>query len=206
VYFRTADQVAMVLLGLLMALGILTLTLARVRADADGVEVRNLVITRWLPWSEVLEVSFPAGSRWARLELPDDEYLPVSAIQLVDGQRAVTAISQLRALHAGYLASHPSPDRRRTAAGSSFARRPGSDGCSPAGPWWTMVPTFQEVSVRWSLGKRSTAAEQGVRLGDIVLRNRLVTSSSLLGYGVANSAFYGMSRSRCWCRWTGSAR
>lgn len=33
----------------------------------------------------------------------------------------------------------------------------------------------------------------GVRLGDIELRNRLVTSSSLLGYGVANSAFYGMS-------------
>jgi dihydroorotate dehydrogenase (NAD+) catalytic subunit len=32
-----------------------------------------------------------------------------------------------------------------------------------------------------------------VRLGDIVLRNRLVTSSSLLGYGVANTAFYGMS-------------
>ena len=34
-----------------------------------------------------------------------------------------------------------------------------------------------------------------VRLGDIVLRNRLVTSSSLLGYGVANSALvpYGMS-------------
>ena len=26
-----------------------------------------------------------------------------------------------------------------------------------------------------------------VRLGDIVLRNRLVTSSSLLGYGVSNS-------------------
>jgi dihydroorotate dehydrogenase (NAD+) catalytic subunit len=35
----------------------------------------------------------------------------------------------------------------------------------------------------------------GVRLGDIVLRNRLVTSSSLLGYGVANSPLvpYGMS-------------
>lgn len=38
--------------------------------------------------------------------------------------------------------------------------------------------------------------DQGhVRLGDIVLRNRLVTSSSLLGYGVANSPLvpYGMS-------------
>jgi dihydroorotate dehydrogenase (NAD+) catalytic subunit len=38
-------------------------------------------------------------------------------------------------------------------------------------------------------------AEQGVRLGDIVLRNRLLTSSSLLGYGVSNSSLvpYGMS-------------
>jgi dihydroorotate dehydrogenase (NAD+) catalytic subunit len=36
---------------------------------------------------------------------------------------------------------------------------------------------------------------ESVRLGDIVLRNRLVTSSSLLGYGVSNSALvpYGMS-------------
>ena len=35
----------------------------------------------------------------------------------------------------------------------------------------------------------------GVRIGDIVLRNRVVTSSSLLGYGVANSPLvpYGMS-------------
>lgn len=35
---------------------------------------------------------------------------------------------------------------------------------------------------------------EGVRLGDIVLRNRLVTSSSLLGYGVSDSRLgYGMS-------------
>ncbi|MDT7559779.1 MAG: hypothetical protein QOI68_4249, partial [Pseudonocardiales bacterium] len=85
-------------------------TLARVRADADGVEVRNLLITRYLPWSEVLEVSFPDGARWARLELPDDEYLPVSAIQLVDGQRAVTAIGELRALHAAHNTAGSAPD------------------------------------------------------------------------------------------------
>jgi dihydroorotate dehydrogenase (NAD+) catalytic subunit len=35
--------------------------------------------------------------------------------------------------------------------------------------------------------------DESVRLGDIVLRNRLVTSSSLLGYGVSTSGFYGMS-------------
>ncbi|MHA6625440.1 dihydroorotate dehydrogenase [Pseudonocardia sichuanensis] len=41
----------------------------------------------------------------------------------------------------------------------------------------------------------SSAVEESVRLGDIVLRNRLVTSSSLLGYGVSNSPLlpYGMS-------------
>ncbi|MDT7566526.1 MAG: hypothetical protein QOG76_5150 [Pseudonocardiales bacterium] len=110
VYFHTDDQVAMVLLGLFMSLGVLSLTLARVRADTDGVEVRNLLITRYLPWSEVLEVSFPDGARWARLELPDDEYLPVSAIQLVDGQRAVTAIGELRALHAAHNTAGSAPD------------------------------------------------------------------------------------------------
>ncbi|HEX4355946.1 MAG TPA: PH domain-containing protein [Pseudonocardia sp.] len=110
VYFRTDDQVAMVVLGLLISLGVLMPTLARVRADADGVEVRNLLITRRLPWSEVLEVSFPDGSRWARLELADDEYLPVSAIQLVDGQHAVTAIGRLRALHTRYSTAGSAPE------------------------------------------------------------------------------------------------
>lgn len=42
---------------------------------------------------------------------------------------------------------------------------------------------------------REQPEEPGVRLGDISLRNRLVTASSLLGYGVANAkvAAYGMS-------------
>ncbi|HEY2205826.1 MAG TPA: PH domain-containing protein [Pseudonocardia sp.] len=99
VYFRTADQVSLIVLGGFMAAGVLLLTLARVRADETGVEVRNLLITRRVPWSEVLEIGFPDGERWARLELPDDEYLPMSAIQLVDGQRAVAAMDRLRALH-----------------------------------------------------------------------------------------------------------
>jgi len=44
-------------------------------------------------------------------------------------------------------------------------------------------------------GRLVADGDESVRLGDIVLRNRLVTSSSLLGYGVANSPLlpYGMS-------------
>lgn len=105
VYFRLADQVAMVLIGLLMALGILLLAMPRVRADADGIQVRNVLTTRTLRWADVLAVGFPDGASWARLELPDDEYLPVLAIQAVDRDRAVTAINALRALHAGASAA-----------------------------------------------------------------------------------------------------
>jgi hypothetical protein len=100
VYFRLADQVSMVLLGVLLAGGLLLLARPRVRADAEGVEVRNVLSSRRLAWTEVQRVAFPDGASWARLDLPDYEYLPVLAIQAVDRGRAVEAITRLRALHA----------------------------------------------------------------------------------------------------------
>ncbi|MHA6625441.1 PH domain-containing protein [Pseudonocardia sichuanensis] len=100
VYFRLADQIALVLLGLFIAGGLLLLARPRVRADAEGIEVRNILVTRRLPWSVVERVAFPDGASWARLDLPDDEYMAVLAIQAVDGRRAVDAITRVRALHA----------------------------------------------------------------------------------------------------------
>ncbi|GAA1173900.1 hypothetical protein GCM10009608_07690 [Pseudonocardia alaniniphila] len=99
VYFRLADQVALVVLGLLIAGGVLLLARPRVRADAEGIEVRNILTTQRLSWQVVRRVAFPDGASWARLDLPDDEYLPVLAIQAVDGYRAVEGIARLRALH-----------------------------------------------------------------------------------------------------------
>ena len=46
VYFRLADQVAMVVIGALIAGGVLLLARPRVRADAEGIEVRNMLVTR----------------------------------------------------------------------------------------------------------------------------------------------------------------
>jgi PH (Pleckstrin Homology) domain-containing protein len=100
VYFRLADQVAMVLMGLLLAGGLLLLARPRVRADARGVEVRNIAGSKRFEWALVQRIAFPDGASWARLELPDDEYLPVLAIQAADGARAVEGITRLRALHA----------------------------------------------------------------------------------------------------------
>ncbi|MDQ4011363.1 MAG: PH domain-containing protein [Actinomycetota bacterium] len=111
VYFRLSDQVAMVLLGLLLAGVALLFARPRVRAGAEGVEVRNLFGSRTLPWQLVLWVSFPDGAPWARLELPDDEYIAVMAIQAADGRHAVQAIRTLRAVHAEHTAPPGTPGR-----------------------------------------------------------------------------------------------
>ncbi|NUT48961.1 MAG: PH domain-containing protein [Saccharothrix sp.] len=99
VIFRASDQVAMVCLGVLLACGVLLLTRPRVRADAEGVEVRNVVTAHRFTWQEVLHVSFPDGASWARLELPDDEYVSIMAVQAVDRDHAVAAVRALRELH-----------------------------------------------------------------------------------------------------------
>ncbi len=109
VYFRLADQVALVLMGLFIAGGVLLLARPRVRADADGVEVRNILMTRRFSWTDVVRIAFPDGASWARLDLPDDEYLPVLAIQAVDGARSVDGITRLRALHGAARARPPGP-------------------------------------------------------------------------------------------------
>ena len=99
VYFQASDQAAMVGIGILLAAGTMLFAVARVRADAEGIEVRNVLATRRFAWSEVLSVSFPDGASWARLELPEDEYYSVMAIQAVDRERAVEAVRALRRLH-----------------------------------------------------------------------------------------------------------
>ncbi|WP_448478096.1 PH domain-containing protein [Mycolicibacter minnesotensis] len=102
VIFRTYDRVAVVVLGLIVAGALLLLTRARVRAGESGVSVRNALSDRLIPWSQVVGVSFPPGKRWARLELPDDEYIPLVAIQSADKEHAVEAMRELRALVSRY--------------------------------------------------------------------------------------------------------
>jgi len=100
--FRPADQVAMVVLGALLAGGALVFTRPRLRAGAGGVEVRSAVLTRVVPWDDVVAVTFPDGQQFARLDLPDDEYLAISALQAVDRAHAAHGVRELRALHAKY--------------------------------------------------------------------------------------------------------
>lgn len=97
VVFQTSDQVAIGLLGVVIAGAILLFTRPRLRIGPTGVLVRNLLGERLITWSELVGVSFPASSRWARIDLPGDEYVPVMAIESIDKERAIAAMQELRA-------------------------------------------------------------------------------------------------------------
>lgn len=99
-YFGVSDQFAMIGVGVILAGAVLSLVRARVRADEKGIEVRNVINTNWFSWEDVEHVSFPDGASFARLELPDDEYVTILAIPAVDGARSVAAIRELRRLMA----------------------------------------------------------------------------------------------------------
>ncbi|RNE49206.1 PH domain-containing protein [Corynebacterium alimapuense] len=100
----TIDKFAFPLVGVVISvLAYLSFTRPRVRANSDGVEVRNIVGTRFYPWTVIYGLSFPQGSRMARLELPEFEYVPMWAIQAGDGQSAISAVSEFRELEAAYM-------------------------------------------------------------------------------------------------------
>jgi len=108
VIFQTADQVAMAGLGFVLAGLVLLFARPRLRVGAAGLSVRNVISDRLVPWDDVVGVSFPVGARWARIDLPDDEYVPLMAIQSVDKDRAVAAMDTVRSLLARYRPDLPS--------------------------------------------------------------------------------------------------
>jgi hypothetical protein len=102
VVFRTADQVAIATLGAVIAASVCLFARPRLRAGPSGVAVRNLFGYRLFPWDQVIGVSFHPGARWARLDLPEDEYIAVMAIQAVDKRRAVESMDRVRAVLGRY--------------------------------------------------------------------------------------------------------
>lgn len=100
VIFMVSDQIAMIGVGVMLAGAAMLFATPRVRADRDGVYVRNIGVSRRFTWDEVLSVSFPDGASFARLELPDYEYYSLMAVQAVDRDHAVKAVRALRRLHA----------------------------------------------------------------------------------------------------------
>jgi len=109
VSFGVGDQVAMVLLGLFIAAGIMLLARPSLVADERGLHVRNIFVSHDVPWEVVREVAFRDGSPWATLELADDDQLALLAVQASDGERAVATVRALRALQARHAGAGEGP-------------------------------------------------------------------------------------------------
>lgn len=99
----TVDQWAFVGIGIIISLCCLGITRPRVRVNSDGVEVRNFIGTRFYPWDLVYGLSFPKGDHWARLELPEFEYVAMWAFFAADGDRVMKAVADFRALEDRYM-------------------------------------------------------------------------------------------------------
>jgi len=111
--FHIEDQIAMVLLGLVAAAGILMFTRPRIIADRDGVRVRNLLAWKYFSWDMIAAVRFDRGSPWVALDLHDDDVISVMAVQAADKEYAVETVRTLRRLLAA------SEQRRGEPAGDS---------------------------------------------------------------------------------------
>jgi hypothetical protein len=93
--------IAAILIGIMMSLG-----LSRVRADREGLRIRNGIASRRLRWSEVGAIQYRYGDPWAYVILAGTEDDPVRrpmiAIQSTDGDRAHAAVATLQAMYARY--------------------------------------------------------------------------------------------------------
>lgn len=94
--FGRADQVAMFVLGVVIAAVVLLFTRPRLRVDAGGLHVRNIVGSHHVPWRAVVAVRYDVGAPWACLELAHDELLALHALQSADRARTYGAVLELR--------------------------------------------------------------------------------------------------------------
>ncbi|WP_235831565.1 PH domain-containing protein [Gordonia zhaorongruii] len=100
-----ADKIGLIAVGAVISGAVLLVFRARLRVGPDGVAVRNLVSERLFDWDVVRGLEYPAKGFSAQLLLPDDEHIPVLAVQARDGDAAVAAMTEFRSLHAKHSAS-----------------------------------------------------------------------------------------------------
>lgn len=74
----------------------------QVRTDADGLHVVNGFRRYEVSWPAALRVTLGRGAPWALLDTAAGETLQLMAIQRADGERAASAVREVRAAIAAY--------------------------------------------------------------------------------------------------------
>ncbi len=96
--WNSPDRVLFASIG--YAIATLFYRYATIRAvpTREGVTVRNLILTRYLEWPQIVGIQFGDGTPWVHLDLHDGDTLSVMAIQRADGPFAHRQASRLAAL------------------------------------------------------------------------------------------------------------
>lgn len=97
----TLILIGLLLIGIMMGLG-----MSIVRADEQGLLIRNAISIRRLSWDQISAIQLRHGDPWAYAVLAGTEDDPVRqqmiGIQTTDKQRAHDAVAQLQALLTHY--------------------------------------------------------------------------------------------------------
>jgi hypothetical protein len=112
--FTVSQRLTLLALLALLVGVVVAVATSSVRADADGLRIRNGLRRHAVPWDRVHKIIFRSGDPWAQLLLvPDDgqsfeatldaEKRQLMGIQAVDGPRAHAAVEELRRRHRAAL-------------------------------------------------------------------------------------------------------
>lgn len=96
--FGVGDRIMMVALGLSIAAFLWRFTAIKAVPDERGIDVRNLILSRRVSWSEVEAVRFHGGAAWPVLALLDGDEVAVMAVQKADGATASRDATRLASL------------------------------------------------------------------------------------------------------------
>ena len=108
---------ALCLLTAMLIVGMLALASSYVRADPDGLRIRNGLRVHAVPWGRVHKIILRSGDPWALLLITPGDGRPFEAdvdaekrqlmgIQAVDGPLAKAAVNELRVRHRRFLETH----------------------------------------------------------------------------------------------------
>lgn len=84
--------------GLGLAAGLWRFASIRALPSTRGLVVRNLITTRTLEWTQIVQVQFGGGSPWVILDLADTDTVAIMAIQRADGAFGQAEAARLAAL------------------------------------------------------------------------------------------------------------
>jgi len=96
--FTPAQKGTLIVMGLLVVLVLWGLSRSRVTAAGDRIVVVNGYRRRDFARAQVVTVTLPRGAPWATLDLHDGTSVAAMGIQGSDGDRARTAVRELRAV------------------------------------------------------------------------------------------------------------